>query len=129
MYTEENFESFKIFYQDWFDKVNSFYDNNIFEKNSIVISHETTPMGNWFYSEGKKQFGNLDQVIFLESKFIKLHNLVSYLWDAKTSGDESLAKLYYEDFVILSNRMIPNLELSKQYIMKVQNDKEIIKLN
>lgn len=129
MYTEENFESFKIFYQDWFDNVNSFYENNNFEKNSIVISHETTPMGNWFYSEGKKQFGNLEQVIFLESKFIKLHNLVSYLWDAKTSGDDSLAKLYYEDFVILSNRMIPNLELSKQYIMKVQNDKEIIKLN
>ena len=129
MYTEENFESFKIFYQDWFDNVNSFYENNNFEKNSIVISHDTTPMGNWFYSEGKKQFGNLEQVIFLESKFIKLHNLVSYLWDAKTSGDDSLAKLYYEDFVILSNRMIPNLELSKQYIMKVQNDKEIIKLN
>lgn len=129
MYTEEDFESFKLFYQDWFDNVNSFYQNNNFEKKSIVISHETTPMGNWFYSNGKKEFGNLEQVIFLESKFIKLHNLVSYLWDAKTSGEESLAKLYYEDFVILSNRMIPNLELSKQYIMNVQNNKEIIKLN
>ncbi len=129
MYTEENFESFKSFYQNWFDNVNSFYENNNFEKDTIVFSHETTPMGNWFYSEGKKQFGNLEQVIFLESKFIKLHNLVSYLWDAKTSGDESLAKLYYEDFVILSNRMIPNLELSKKYILSVQDNKEIINLN
>ncbi len=129
MNTTENFENFKSYYNNWFQKVIDFVENKTNIKEEIVTSFENTPLGKWFYTEGKKDFGHLDQVVFLESKFKKLHNLVGYLWDSKTSGDTALTKLYYDDFLILSGRMIPNLELSKQYILSENNNKDIINLN
>ena len=128
MNTYQKFEDFIEYYQNWFKTIEEFVLSKEAEKNQIVISHDTTPMGKWFYTEGKKEFGSLEQVIFVESKFIRLHNLVGYLYEAIIAKDQSLVELYYEDYLVLSRKMIPNLELSRDYIINVRNNTPVINL-
>lgn len=129
METYERFDGFIEYYKNWFHKIEQFVENENYSKDEIIITFELSPVGKWFYSEGKKEFGNLQKVIFLETKFIKLHNLVTYLYDAIIDKDQSLIDIYKDDFLVLSRRMIPNLELSRDYIIEVKDNTPVINLH
>lgn len=120
MENESDFDTFRAIYKKWFIDIEKFMNGETFIKKEIVINHEDTLMGKWFYQNGKKEYGELQQVQFVEAKFIKLHRIVEYLWDAKSNNQTDLIDLYYEDFITLSKKMIPNLDLCEEYI---KNDK------
>jgi PAS domain S-box-containing protein len=119
MSTRINFSNAIQDHNEWMLKIRRFLDNELELDVNEIESHESTMIGSWFYSEGKSNFGHLEEIQEFEVKNIKLHRLASEIYGLKKSNKIKLAEDYYKDLLYTSSSIIESLNVAQQNINAV----------
>lgn len=108
-----SFEQARIDHLAWMYKMRQLLDGKIELQENEIVSHLQCRLGKWFESEGRDEFGYLEEIQKFDVKHIILHKLAKEIYLENKKGNIAIAE---ELFIDLSN--------TSQEIVSLLNDAE-----
>jgi len=102
--------SAKSSHLNWKTRLRSFLDGRGTLTEAEAVSHQQCAFGKWYYSEGLKDFGHIQELRDIEEPHAELHRTIKEIIKAMTAGDKAAAENDYAKVDGLSLRIVKLLD-------------------
>lgn len=103
---------------NWKFRIRNFLDGTESLTKDQAVSHLHCDLGKWFYAEGKKKYGHLDEMQAFETGHIKLHAIIQEIVDLKEQAQIAVAEEKYLDVLKLSDNIVRLLDAAEKQMNK-----------
>jgi Methyl-accepting chemotaxis protein len=106
-----DFSAIKNAHLAWKTKVRDFLSGDSAAMNrEVACSHHKCALGQWYYGEGKVQYGHLDSYRALEKPHAELHRTIKSIIELNDQGDRAGAEEKYLQIEPLSKQVVAGIE-------------------
>jgi methyl-accepting chemotaxis protein len=116
-----DFEAAKAAHLDWRARVRGFIDGKDVLPTPEATSHQQCKLGQWYYGQGLKQYGQLAPMKALEPIHVELHRVIRDIIDARDKGQMDKAEALYQNISGLSERIIEQLDRLETEILSASD--------
>ena len=102
---------FELAHLEWVNKLNKMLEGALHIKEEQAASHTDCIMGRWYYSSGKRDFGEMGEFKSIEEPHIHFHESVRDAVKAQERGDVEAARKHTDKADVLSKELVNNLHL------------------
>ncbi|MDO8989036.1 MAG: methyl-accepting chemotaxis protein [Sideroxyarcus sp.] len=95
---------------NWKTRLRSFLDGKATLTEAEAVSHQQCAFGKWYYSEGLKNFGHIQELRDVEEPHAELHRTIKEIVQAMKSGDKAGAEKLYAKVDGISKRIVALLD-------------------
>ncbi len=95
---------------NWKTRLRSFLDGKAVLTEQEAVSHEHCAFGKWYYSEGLKKFGHIQELRDVEAPHAELHRTIKDIVKLMGSGDRAGAEQLYAKVDGISRRIVSLLD-------------------
>jgi methyl-accepting chemotaxis protein len=103
----------KIAHLNWKTRLRSFLDGQSTLTEGEAVSHTDCAFGKWYYSEGLKNFGHIQELKDVEAPHAELHRTIKEIVKARNAGDQATAERLYANVDQISRRIVGLLDLAE----------------
>ena len=103
----------KIAHLNWKTRLRSFLDGEATLTEAEAVSHTECAFGKWYYGEGLKEFGHIQELTEVEEPHAKIHRTIREVIAARNAGDMATAEKLYADVDRLSRRIVSLLDMAE----------------
>jgi methyl-accepting chemotaxis protein len=103
----------KMAHLNWKTRLRSFLDGQGTLTEVEAVSHTECAFGKWYYSEGMKSFGHIQELKDVEEPHAELHRAIKEIIKARNAGDTATAERLYADVDRISRRIVELLDLAE----------------
>ncbi|OOE52261.1 methyl-accepting chemotaxis protein [Salinivibrio kushneri] len=109
--TKKDFSAIKNAHLAWKTKVRDFLSGDSSAMNrEVACSHHKCALGQWYYGEGKAQYGHLNSYLALEKPHAELHRTIKSIIELDDKGDREGAEEKYLQIEPLSKQVVAGIE-------------------
>lgn len=105
--------SAKSAHLNWKTRLRAFLDGKATLTEAEAVSHQQCAFGKWYYSEGLKQFGHIQELRDVEEPHAELHRIIKEIVQAMKSGDKAGAERLYANVEGISKRIVALLDIAE----------------
>lgn len=106
-----DFSAIKNAHLAWKTKVRDFLSGDSGAMNrEVACSHHKCALGQWYYGEGKAQYGQLNSYRALEKPHAELHRTIKSIIELDEKGDRAGAEKKYLQIEPLSKQVVAGIE-------------------
>ncbi|MFK7049690.1 diguanylate cyclase [Flavobacterium columnare] len=105
-----SFEQARLDHLGWMHKMRDLLDDKIELAESEIVSHLQCRLGKWFESEGRDEFGELEEIQRFDVKHVKLHKLAKEIYVEHKLGNKAIAEELYLDLSSTSQEIVTLLD-------------------
>lgn len=98
---------------NWKARLRSFLDGKAALTEAEAVSHQQCAFGKWYYSEGLKQFGQIQELRDAEEPHAELHRTIKEIVQAMKTGDKAAAERLYANVEGISKRIVALLDIAE----------------
>lgn len=114
---EFDFDGAKQAHLAWKTRVRSYLDGD----DSVLTreqacSHRDCKLGQWYYSEGQKKYGNATSFREIEAPHEELHNVIKEIVNVTENGNKTEAEALYQKIDPLSRKIVSLIDKTKRSI-------------
>ncbi|MDX1810502.1 MAG: methyl-accepting chemotaxis protein [Gammaproteobacteria bacterium] len=102
--------SAKAAHLNWKTRIRSFLDGKESLSPEQAVSHKHCDFGKWYYSQGLKNFGDIQAIVDVEKPHEELHKTIKEIIDMKNSGDVKGSEEAYEKISYISGEIVRLLD-------------------
>jgi len=99
-------EQAKAAHLAWRSKLTAFLSGNLAIDSKQLGSHKDCILGQWYYSDGLKQFSHIPEMKELEPPHEEIHRVINKVVELKQSGNDKKAMQEYEKITPLSQKIV-----------------------
>ncbi|MCG8427233.1 MAG: methyl-accepting chemotaxis protein [Chromatiales bacterium] len=115
-------EQAKAAHMAWRIQLREFLNGHGHLNKEQAVSHKDCSLGQWYYSKGLQEFGNLQEMRALEGPHAEIHRLIRHIVDLKESGKIDAAEAEYEKIGPLSQKIVDLIgELENRILSRTQS--------
>jgi methyl-accepting chemotaxis protein len=103
----------KMAHLNWKTRLRSFLDGQATLTDAEAVSHKDCAFGKWYYSEGLKQYGHIQELRDVEEPHAELHRTIKEIVTARNAGDKAAAEKLYANVDQISRRIVGMLDLAE----------------
>jgi methyl-accepting chemotaxis protein len=103
----------KIAHLNWKTRLRSFLDGQATLTEAEAVSHTECAFGKWYYGEGVKNFGHIQELKDVEAPHAELHRTIKEIVGARNAGDQAAAEKLYAKIDQISQRIVGLLDLAE----------------
>ncbi len=104
----------KASHLNWKLRIRAFLDGRATLTEDEAVSHQQCTFGKWYYSEGIKNFGHIQELRDAEEPHAELHRTIKEIIKAKKAGDRDGAEKLYASVSDMSQRIVTLLEAAEK---------------
>ncbi|AMO20454.1 CZB domain-containing protein [Flavobacterium columnare] len=101
-----SFEQARLDHLGWMHKMRDLLDGKVELVESEIVSHLQCRLGKWFESEGRDEFGELEELQKFDVKHIKLHKLAKEIYIENKLGNKAIAEELFTDLSNTSQEIV-----------------------
>jgi methyl-accepting chemotaxis protein len=105
--------SAKSAHLNWKVRLRAFLDGRGTLTEEEAVSHQQCTFGKWYYSEGLKNYGNIQELRDVEEPHAELHRTIKEIVKAMRAGDKATAERLYASVDGISKRIVALLEAAE----------------
>ena len=105
--------SAKSAHLNWKARLRAFLDGKATLTEAEAVSHQQCAFGKWYYSEGLKQFGHIQELRDVEEPHAELHRTIKGIVQAMKTGDKAGAERLYAKVEGISKRIVTLLDIAE----------------
>jgi|GEM_PF-100342 len=94
----------------WKARLRAFLDGEATLTEDQAVSHFHCAFGKWYYAEGLKNYGHIQELQNVEKPHEKLHQLIKQILQEKQSGNTTQAELLFRQVEPLSSEIVGYLD-------------------
>jgi methyl-accepting chemotaxis protein len=98
---------------NWKTRLRSFLDGKATLTEAEAVSHQQCAFGKWYYSEGLKQYGHIQELRDVEEPHAELHRIIKEIVQAMKTGDKANAEKLYAKVDGISKRIVALLDIAE----------------
>jgi methyl-accepting chemotaxis protein len=98
---------------NWKIRLRSFLDGQGALTEAEAVSHEQCAFGKWYYSEGLRHYGHIQELKDVEAPHAELHRTIKDIVKAKNAGDVATAERLYANVDQISRRIVGLLDAAE----------------
>ena len=98
---------------NWKTRLRSFLDGKATLTEAEAVSHQQCAFGKWYYSEGMKNFGHIQELRDVEEPHAELHRTIKEIVKAMKAGDKAGAEKLYANVEGISKRIVALLDIAE----------------
>ena len=98
---------------NWKARLRAFLDGKATLTEAEAVSHQQCAFGKWYYSEGMKNFGHIQELRDVEEPHAELHRTIKDIVKTMASGDKGKAEQLYARVDGISKRIVALLEAAE----------------
>jgi methyl-accepting chemotaxis protein len=98
---------------NWKVRLRTFLDGQGALTEAEAVSHQQCAFGKWYYSEGLKKFGHIQELKDVEAPHAELHRTIKDIVKAKSAGDTATAERLYASVDQISRRIVTLLDAAE----------------
>jgi methyl-accepting chemotaxis protein len=98
---------------NWKTRLRSFLDGKATLTEAEAVSHQQCAFGKWYYSEGLKNFGHIQELRDVEEPHAELHRTIKEIVQAMKAGDKAGAEKLYAKVDGISKRIVALLDIAE----------------
>jgi methyl-accepting chemotaxis protein len=98
---------------NWKTRLRSFLDGKTTLTEAEAVSHQQCAFGKWYYSEGLKQYGHIQELRDVEEPHAELHRTIKEIVQAMKTGDKAGAERLYANVEGISARIVALLDIAE----------------
>jgi methyl-accepting chemotaxis protein len=98
---------------NWKTRLRSFLDGRAGLTEAEAVSHQQCAFGKWYYGEGMKNYGHIQELRDVEEPHAELHRTIRDIVKAKNGGDVATAEGLYASVDSLSRRIVALLDAAE----------------
>jgi methyl-accepting chemotaxis protein len=106
--------SAKSAHLNWKVRLRAFLDGKATLTEEEAVSHQQCSFGKWYYSEGIKNFGHIQELRDVEEPHAELHRTIKEIVKAIKSGDKTGAERLYAKVDDISKRIVALLDAAER---------------
>ncbi|MBI4996317.1 MAG: cache domain-containing protein [Rhodocyclales bacterium] len=103
----------KMAHLNWKTRLRSFLDGQATLTEAEAVSHTDCAFGKWYYSEGLKNYGHIQELKDVEAPHAELHRTIKEIVKARNAGDKATAEKLYANVDHISRRIVGLLDLAE----------------
>jgi methyl-accepting chemotaxis protein len=103
----------KMAHLNWKTRLRSFLDGQGTLTEAEAVSHKDCAFGKWYYSEGLKNYGHIQELKDVEEPHAELHRTIKEIVKARNSGDKATAEKLYANVDHISRRIVGLLDVAE----------------
>jgi methyl-accepting chemotaxis protein len=103
-------EIFKRAHLKWVERLENLIYRGVRIPREELLSHRNCALGQWYYSVGEKQFGNLPEFRAIEPPHEKLHQIARQIVDCIDRNDRAQAERLLEQVRGISKEIVAGLD-------------------
>jgi methyl-accepting chemotaxis protein len=103
-------EIFKRAHLKWVERLENLIYRGVRIPREELVSHRNCALGQWYYSVGEKQFGNLPEFRAIEPPHEKLHQIARQIVDCIDRNDRAQAERLLEQVRGISKEIVAGLD-------------------
>ncbi|MCF6282609.1 MAG: methyl-accepting chemotaxis protein [Candidatus Polarisedimenticolaceae bacterium] len=111
-----DFSKAKSAHRAWKARLRAFLDGKEALSKDEAVSHHQCLLGQWYYSDGMKQFGHIPEMKMIEEPHTELHLLIKKIIQLKEEGRNPEAEAAYRRVAPLSEKIINYLDAVEQKV-------------
>ena len=100
----------KMAHLNWKTRLRSFLDGKGTLTDAEAVSHTECAFGKWYYSEGIKNFGHIQELKDVEAPHAELHRSIKEIVKARNAGDVATAEKLYANVDQTSRSIVALLD-------------------
>lgn len=101
-----SFEQARLDHLAWMHRMRHLLDGKIELQENEIVSHLQCRLGKWFESEGRDEFGHLDEIQKFDVKHVKLHKLAKEIYLENNQGNRAIAEELFIDLSTTSQEIV-----------------------
>jgi methyl-accepting chemotaxis protein len=105
--------SAKSAHLNWKARLRAFLDGRATLTEDEAVSHQQCSFGKWYYSEGLKQFGHIQELRDVEEPHAELHRTIKEIVQSMRTGDKANAEKLYAKVDGISKRIVALLDIAE----------------
>jgi methyl-accepting chemotaxis protein len=105
--------SAKSAHLNWKVRLRSFLDGKASLTEEEAVSHQHCAFGKWYYSEGIKNFGHIQELRDVEKPHAELHQTIKEIVKAMKAGDKAGAERLYANVESISKQIVALLDIAE----------------
>ena len=98
---------------NWKTRLRAFLDGKTTLTEAEAVSHQQCAFGKWYYSEGLKQYGHIQELRDVEEPHAELHRTIKEIVQAMKTGDKAGAERLYANVEGISARIVALLDIAE----------------
>ena len=98
---------------NWKTRLRAFLDGKATLTEAEAVSHQQCAFGKWYYSEGLKQYGHIQELRDVEEPHAELHRTIKDIVQAMKIGDKAGAERLYANVEGISKRIVALLDIAE----------------
>jgi methyl-accepting chemotaxis protein len=98
---------------NWKTRLRAFLDGKATLTEEEAVSHQQCAFGKWYYSEGLKNFGHIQELRDVEKPHAELHQTIKDVVKAMKAGDKVGAERLYANVEGISKRIVSLLDIAE----------------
>jgi methyl-accepting chemotaxis protein len=98
---------------NWKARLRAFLDGKAALTEAEAVSHQQCAFGKWYYSEGLKQYGHIQELRDVEEPHAELHRTIKEIVQAMKAGDKAAAERLYANVEGISKRIVALLDIAE----------------
>jgi methyl-accepting chemotaxis protein len=98
---------------NWKTRLRAFLDGQATLTEAEAVSHQDCTFGKWYYGEGLKTFGHIQELHDVEEPHAELHRTIKEIVRARNAGDQATAERLYAGVASLSSRIVALLDAAE----------------
>jgi methyl-accepting chemotaxis protein len=103
----------KMAHLNWKTRLRSFLDGQATLTEAEAVSHTECAFGKWYYSDGLKNYGHIQELKDVEAPHAELHRTIKEIVKARNAGDKASAEKLYANVEQISQRIVGLLDLAE----------------
>jgi methyl-accepting chemotaxis protein len=98
---------------NWKVRLRAFLDGKATLTEEEAVSHQHCAFGKWYYSEGMKNFGHIQELRDVEKPHAELHRTIKEIVKAMKAGDKAGAERLYANVEGISKQIVALLDIAE----------------
>jgi methyl-accepting chemotaxis protein len=103
----------KMAHLNWKTRLRSFLDGKASLTEAEAVSHTECAFGKWYYGEGLKSYGHIQELKDVEAPHAELHRTIKEIVKARNAGDTATAEKLYASVDQISRRIVGLLDAAE----------------
>ena len=101
-----SFEQARLDHLAWMHRMRNLLDGKIELAENEIVSHLQCRLGKWFESEGRDEFGHLEEIQKFDVKHVKLHKLAKEIYIENNNNNRAIAEELFTDLSHTSQEIV-----------------------
>ncbi|MFZ3016832.1 MAG: methyl-accepting chemotaxis protein [Gallionella sp.] len=98
---------------NWKARLRAFLDGRASLTEAEAVSHRQCAFGKWYYGEGMKNYGHIQELRDVEAPHEELHRTIKEIVKAMAAGDKAQAEKLYANVEGISGRIVALLDVAE----------------